>query len=76
LFRFVSTPGDTDAGRTGAALDLRGVEPGRGAYAHRNAACVERALNRSVLARALRTGVTVQEVSRLREQVEQELDTA
>jgi predicted RNA-binding protein YlxR (DUF448 family) len=60
----------------GVILDRRGVEPGRGAYVHRDAACFERAVVRRALSRALRTGLTIAEVSRLRERLERELETA
>ena len=41
----------------GVRLDAGGKEPGRGAYLHRNAACIEEARRRGSLARALRAGV-------------------
>jgi len=42
----------------GLRLDLTGKSPGRGAYVCRHEECVESALRRGVLRRALRTGET------------------
>ena len=50
-----------------------GRSSGRGAYVHRDRACVERSLRVAVLARALRGGLSMDEVGRLRERVEGEL---
>jgi uncharacterized protein len=41
----------------GAAIDSTGRAPGRGAYLHRNLACVETARKRRALDRALRTTI-------------------
>lgn len=49
------------------AVDPSGRQPGRGAYVHRRADCVEVAVAKGGLARALRTGVGPDEVGRLRE---------
>ena len=46
---------------------------GRGAYVHRERACVARAMRADVLARALRGGLSPDEVGRLRERIEREL---
>ncbi len=48
------------------AVDRAGKEPGRGAYVHRDAACVELALRRGALARALGASLPHQEAARLR----------
>ena len=41
----------------GAAVDLTGRASGRGAYLHRDAACVETARKRKALERALKTPI-------------------
>jgi predicted RNA-binding protein YlxR (DUF448 family) len=46
-------------------IDERAVAPGRGAYLHRDRSCVEAALRKGALARAMRTGVGPEEVGRL-----------
>jgi hypothetical protein len=51
----------------GVAVDPEGVAPGRGAYLHRELGCLDEALRRGGLARALRAGVSADEVGRLRE---------
>jgi predicted RNA-binding protein YlxR (DUF448 family) len=57
--------------RDGAiAPDPSGSAPGRGAYLHREAACVERALARGTLTRALRTAGGHDELGRLRDVIE------
>jgi predicted RNA-binding protein YlxR (DUF448 family) len=48
------------------AVDPKGSAPGRGAYVHRSAACIEAALARGGLARALRAGVSDDAAGRLR----------
>jgi hypothetical protein len=48
-------------------VDPTGREPGRGAYVHPRPACVDAAIGRGGLSRALRTGVGEAEVGRLRE---------
>lgn len=48
------------------AVDPRGAAPGRGTYVHRDAECVERALEHGAIARALRTGLAVEGAARLR----------
>jgi uncharacterized protein len=53
-----------------------GAGPGRGAYVHRNPSCVDRATRPTVLARALRAGVSRDEVGRLRERIGQEMGSA
>ena len=52
------------------AVDPGGSAPGRGAYVHPDARCVEAALRRGALARALRTGVGEDELGRLRSMIE------
>jgi uncharacterized protein len=60
--------------RSGAVrVDPRGTEPGRGAYVHRNAACVDAALKRGSIARALRTGLGAEEAARLRADIGREV---
>ncbi|HEY5858968.1 MAG TPA: YlxR family protein [Actinomycetota bacterium] len=53
----------------GVQLDPDGTAPGRGAYVHRRAACLEAAGAEGVLARALRTGLGPDELGRLRDQM-------
>jgi uncharacterized protein len=55
-------------------MDLQGSEPGRGAYVHRRRACLEAALSRGALARALRTGLDEHRAATLRADIEGELD--
>lgn len=55
LVRIVATPAGPRVGGSG----------GRGAYVHRSSACVEAALARGTLARALRAGVGSEELARL-----------
>ena len=64
LLRLVRGPGGV------VAVDRTGSAPGRGAYVHRRDACRRAALGDGVLARALRTGLGPNELSRLREQME------
>ncbi len=54
----------------GVALDLTGRAPGRGAYLHRDRACIEAAMAKGALARALRTGLGPDELGRLRNAIE------
>ncbi len=53
------------AGEGGLRPDPSGSAPGRGAYLHATRACVEAASSRGALAKALRTGVSSDEVGRL-----------
>lgn len=70
LLRVVRTP----AGEV--RVDPSGSAPGRGAYVHRDPACVRLALARGALARALRTtGLGPEEVARLGREMEGELGT-
>jgi uncharacterized protein len=62
LLRIVRSP-------TGVQLDPDGTAPGRGAYVHRRAACLEVAGADGVLARALRTGLRPDELGRLRDRM-------
>jgi len=48
--------------------------PGRGAYVHRSPACVDSALSRGALARALRTSIGPDEARKLRELIEMRRD--
>jgi predicted RNA-binding protein YlxR (DUF448 family) len=57
------------------AVDALGRSPGRGAYVHRNAACVDAAFARGALWRALRTGADADAAARLRQEIEGELRT-
>jgi predicted RNA-binding protein YlxR (DUF448 family) len=43
---------------------------------HRDRACVDAALRKGALARALRTGLAQEELARLRDQIEEALRTA
>jgi hypothetical protein len=47
-----------------AEIDPSGTRPGRGAYVHPTRACIEAAVPRG-LARALRTGISAEQASRL-----------
>ena len=53
------------AGPDGVEIDRRGDAAGRGAYVHRDPACLEVAERPGVLSRALRTGPASDEVGRL-----------
>jgi predicted RNA-binding protein YlxR (DUF448 family) len=57
----------------GARVDRVGSAPGRGAYVHRDAACATAALRRGALANALRSGLTQEELARLRNEIEEAL---
>jgi predicted RNA-binding protein YlxR (DUF448 family) len=46
------------------------MAPGRGAYVHRDDVCIERAIARGALARALRVGLAEGELGRLRGLIE------
>jgi uncharacterized protein len=56
-------------------IDRLGTAPGRGAYVHRDARCVEEALRRG-LARALRVGLSREEAARLRNEIENEMESS
>jgi len=53
--------------------DPTGSAPGRGAYVHRQVACIDAALARGALAKALRTGLDAEGAARLRADIEQEV---
>ena len=55
----------------GVRVDPRGSAPGRGAYVHRDPACIDAALRKGALARALRTGLAQEELARLRNEIEE-----
>jgi hypothetical protein len=57
-------------GHGGGIVDPGGAAPGRGAYVHRSAGCIEAALARGALVRALRTDLAPGEVGRLRAMAE------
>jgi predicted RNA-binding protein YlxR (DUF448 family) len=57
----------------GVLVDPLGTAPGRGAYVHRDVACVAAAVRRGALAGALRTGLTKEELARLRNDIEEAL---
>jgi predicted RNA-binding protein YlxR (DUF448 family) len=63
LIRIVATA-------TGVSVDRDQTAPGRGAYVHRDAGCVREAAKGAVLARALRTGLGVNELGRLIDEIE------
>jgi predicted RNA-binding protein YlxR (DUF448 family) len=69
LIRVVRTP-------EGARLDPAGRREGRGAYLHPHLDCVERGLSKGGLARALRAGVVPEELGRLRDEIEREMESA
>lgn len=54
----------------GVMLDRSGFALGRGAYVHRDPECAQAASRPGVLAAALRTGVSSEEVGRLMNEVE------
>jgi predicted RNA-binding protein YlxR (DUF448 family) len=56
-------------------VDVDGRAPGRGAYVHRDAGCVDAALAHGALWRALRTGAEVNGAARLRRDIEGALRT-
>jgi uncharacterized protein len=66
LLRVARTP-------AGVRADPLAAAPGRGAYVHRDPACVAAALRGGVLARALRTGLAKEELARLRSDIEEAL---
>ncbi len=63
LLRIARTP-------TGIVADLERRAPGRGASVHRTGSCLGVALAKGALARALGTGIGVEEVRKLRELIE------
>jgi len=64
LVRVARTP-------AGVRVDPHGNAPGRGAYVHRDRACVAAALRKGALASALRTGLAQEELARLRREIEE-----
>jgi len=58
-------------GSAGARVDRIGSAPGRGAYVHRDPACADAALRRGAFANALRSGLTQEELARLRNEIEE-----
>ena len=54
-------------------MDPAGKLPGRGAYVHREAQCVEAALKRKAFERALRASLDAGEAARLKTGIEREL---
>jgi predicted RNA-binding protein YlxR (DUF448 family) len=66
LLRVVRTP-------SGVQVDSLGTAPGRGAYVHRDRACVSAAVGRGALVRALRVGLAEEELARLRNDIEEAL---
>jgi uncharacterized protein len=60
----------------GVRVDPMGSAPGRGAYVHRTAGCVNAALRRGAIARALRTGLSQGELARLATEIEEALQEA
>jgi hypothetical protein len=65
LVRVVRAAGDS------ASVDVAGSAPGRGAYVHRDASCVDAALTHGSVGRALRTGLTPEAAARLRNDLTQ-----
>jgi len=68
LLRVARTP-------AGVRADPHGSAPGRGAYVHRNPACVVAALRKGAFASALRTGLAQEELARLKDEIEEALET-
>jgi uncharacterized protein len=66
LVRIARTP-------AGVRVDPHGDAPGRGAYVHRDPACVVAALRKGALVSALRTGLAKEELARLRDEIEEAL---
>jgi uncharacterized protein len=66
LVRVARTP-------AGVRVDPHGSAPGRGAYVHRDPACVAAALRKGAIASALRTGLSQEELARLKDQIEEAL---
>ena len=66
LLRVARTP-------AGVRVDPLGTAPGRGAYVHREPACVRAALRKGALASALRTGLAQEDLARLRNDIEEVL---
>jgi uncharacterized protein len=64
--RVVRTP-------AGVRVDPHGTARGRGAYVHRDPACVAAAMRQGALASALRSGLAKEELARLREEIEEAL---
>lgn len=58
------------ASDSGVRPDAAGSARGRGAYVHRDPGCVERAVSRGALARALRASLAPEEAARLRVGIE------
>jgi hypothetical protein len=54
-------------------VDVSGCGPGRGAYVHPDLGCVDQAIRRGAIARALRTGLDADGAARLRRSIEEEL---
>ena len=69
VVRFVRTPDGT------IEVDRSGKANGRGAYVHATLECFEAAIRKHRFASALRANVTEDDVSRLRADVEQVLET-
>jgi predicted RNA-binding protein YlxR (DUF448 family) len=57
------------------AVDPSGRATGRGAYVHREPSCVNAALSRGALWRALRTHADANAAARLRHEIERELSS-
>jgi uncharacterized protein len=64
LLRVARTPGGA------VVVDPEGRAPGRGAYVHREPGCVDAALARGALWRALRTEADADAAARLRRDIE------
>lgn len=57
-------------GPDGVRVDPAGSAPGRGAYVHLGAGCIDATFARGALAPALRTGLAAEEAVRLRHDLE------
>jgi predicted RNA-binding protein YlxR (DUF448 family) len=54
--------------------DPSGSAVGRGAYVHRDPTCVDLAIRRGGMTRALRTGLNAEEAARLRSDIDEEME--
>jgi uncharacterized protein len=54
--------------------DPSGSAVGRGAYVHREPTCVDLAIRRGGMARALRIGLKAEEAARLRSDIDEEME--
>jgi uncharacterized protein len=67
LLRIVRSPTGT------VGIDSTGSAPGRGAYVHPDPSCMESALRKGAVARALRRGLGANELGKLRNHLREHL---